>query len=124
MQRILLLTTFLLLSLGLMAAQDQSAASNSKSGHKETTMRGCLRGAPSAFTLTSDDGTTYQLVGDNGQLGHLVGKEVMLKGEPTSANLPTGALGNTGTSASNSGAATGPSFTVNSAKKIADQCGK
>ena len=118
MQKFLLLASFLLLSLGLVAAQDQSGSANPNTSKSQTTLRGCLRGAPSAFTLTADDGTTYQLVGDNGQLGHLVGKEIIVKGKPTSAAMPTG---NTEPS-STSGSA--PNFTVSSAKKISDQCGK
>jgi hypothetical protein len=120
MPKFLLLTTLLLLSLGLMA-QDQSRSANSNSGKNETTVRGCLHGAPSAFTLTADNGTTYQLIGDNGQLGHLVGKEIMVKGKPTSAAMPTG---NTEPSATNPASGSAPNFTVTSAKKISDQCGK
>ena len=121
MQKPLLLTALLLLSVGLVSAQDQPSSGNASSGKNETTMRGCLQGAPSAFTLAADDGTTYQLTGDNGQLGHLVGKKVMVKGNPTSADLPTG---KTQPSASNPAPGTLPTFTVRSAKKISDQCNK
>ena len=121
MQRVLLFTAFLVLSLGMVSAQDQSGSANSNSNKNETTLQGCLAGAPSAFRLTSDDGTTYQLVGDNGQLGHLVGKKVMVKGKPTSGNV---SAGSTVPGASGSPAVGQPNFTVESAKKISDHCGK
>lgn len=121
MQRILLLASFLLLSLGVVAAQDKSGSADPSSGKDQTTLRGCLRGAPSAFTLTADDGTIYQLIGDNGQLGHLVGKEIMVNGRPTSAAMPTG---NAEPSGTNPASGPSPNFTVTSAKKVSDQCGK
>jgi hypothetical protein len=121
MRRFLLFTAFLVLSVTLTWAQDQSASANSHTSKNQTTLRGCLRGAPSAFTLTGDDGTTYQLVGDNGQLGHLVGKEIMVKGKPTSSNV---SAGSTVPGATGSPAVGEPNFTVESAKKISDQCGK
>jgi hypothetical protein len=89
----------------------------------QSTVRGCLSGAPDAFILASDSRTTYELVGDSTQLSRLVGKEVEVTGNEGSASgISTGVYGYTGLATSNPTAGTAPTIRVTAANKISDDC--
>ncbi len=121
MRNFTFLIAFLLGSFGLLLAQPP----NSSAKAKDQSYRGCLKGAPGAFRLTSDSGGTYELVGDSKQLAKLSGDEVMVKGSEGSASaIDTGAPGNSGLATSNPTAGTAPTIRVNSVIKTADQCSK
>lgn len=118
-----LIATFLLLSLGLLWGQPHS--NNSSGDSSQSTVRGCLKGAPGAFTLVGDNGTTYELVGDSQQLSKLAGNEVSVTGSKGSGtDMSTGMSGHTGEATSNPSAGTAPMIKVKKAVKVADQCAK
>ena len=67
------------------------------------TVEGCLAGSNGNFTLTDNNGTSYQLTGDTAKLSERVGHEVKVTG--TSGSAGTGASGST---ESSTGAAVQP----------------
>jgi hypothetical protein len=122
MRNLLLIISSLLVSCSLLSAQQNDRSEKSSGDPGQTTVRGCL--SPSALALTSDSGTTYELVGDSSQLGKLAGKEVSVTGAKGSASaISTGTPGGTGLSTSNPTAGTAPTIRVTAAKKISDHCG-
>lgn len=106
-------------------AQPNSSSSSSQTDPRPSTVKGCLAGADGNFTLASQSGTTFQLVGDAAQLSKLAGMEVSVTGMKGSASdISTGQSGYTGLSTSNPTAGTAPMIRVKHAKKIADTCAK
>lgn len=96
------------------SSQNPSSAnadtSKSKAGSK-TTVEGCLSGSGGSYTLTGNNGTTYQLQGEDSQLSKHVGQEVKVSGMPAS--------GGTAAAAGSSGA---QSLQVSKVKKVSKTC--
>jgi hypothetical protein len=123
MRNLLLITAFLFISFSRLLAQQDAGSDKSFPDANQSTVHGCLNGAPSAFTLASDSGTTYELVGDSTQLSQLVGKEVDITGSKGSASgISTGVTGYTGLATSNPTAGTAPTIRVTTAKETSDHC--
>jgi hypothetical protein len=123
MRNPILIVTFLLSSFALLWAQQPSRSSSGDPS--QSTVHGCLKGGPGAFTLAAHNGTTYELVGDSQQLSKLSGKEVSVSGMKGSASgISAGMSGHTGEATSNPTAGTAPTIRVSSAVKLADQCAK
>jgi len=55
-------------------------AENTASPTFQQTIQGCLSGSPQNYVLTTHNGTTHMLIGDDQQLGAQVGPEVQLAG--------------------------------------------
>jgi hypothetical protein len=115
MRRLLLFLSVLLLGLSWAAAQDNASQTNSAGG--ETTVQGCLTSASGSFTLTDQNGTTYQLTGDTAKLSEHVGHEVKISGATSSASAPSSA-GAPGTAGGNSG----QTLQVSSVKHLSKTC--
>jgi hypothetical protein len=50
------------------------------------TVQGCLSGSDGNYTLTADNGTTYQLTGNTAELKDHVGHEVQITGKTSSSS--------------------------------------
>jgi hypothetical protein len=55
-------------------------AQNTTSATFQQRIQGCLSGSPHNYVLTTHNGTTHMLIGDDQQLGAHVGQEVRLAG--------------------------------------------
>jgi hypothetical protein len=82
-------------------------------------IEGCLGGSSGNYTLTDASGITWQLQGDNAELGKHVGQQVRISGNSSSS-----AASSAGSSASTSAGAgaAGQTFNVTKVKKIASTC--
>lgn len=114
MRQLLLVLSVLLLGLSWAVAQSttsQTSPSSTSSGQatsgqtahsgngNEMKVEGCLSGSNGSYTLTANNGKTYQLSGDTAKLSDHVGHEVKITGTMGSeAGTPSsgGAMGNTG----------------------------
>jgi hypothetical protein len=124
MRNLWLIASFMLVSVCVIIAQPSQPGS-AQTDPKPTTVQGCLKGADGSFVLTSDSGTTYELVGDSHQLSRLAGMEVSVTGNHGSASdISTGESGHTGLATSNPTAGTAPTIQVMHAKKISSNCTK
>jgi hypothetical protein len=124
MRNLLLLTASLFVSFSLLSAQPNPRSGQSSHDANQSTVRGCLAGAPGAFTLKSDSGTTYEIVGDSAQLSKLAGKEVSVTGSKGSAtDISNGESGHTGMGTTQPSAGTAPTIRVTTAAEISDHCG-
>lgn len=125
MQRLWLLGTVLLLGTCWAVAQDstpagqsdstQSTPAQSSSGQMASsqTIEGCLSGANGKYTLTDQQGTSYDLTGNTAKLADHVGHEVKITGVASS--------GSSGTAAS-SDSSSGQTLQVNSFKHVSKTC--
>jgi hypothetical protein len=125
MRKILLLGSVLLLGAFWAVAQDstpsgqtdstQSTPTQSSSGQAmaKQTVEGCLSGANGKYTLTDQQGTSYDLTGDTSKLADHVGHEVKITGT-------TGA-DSSGTATSSAGAS-GQTLQVSSVKHVSKTC--
>jgi hypothetical protein len=93
-------TLFLALSLFgsvvWLQAQNQypQTGSSQRTASGETSVRGCLQSSDGNYTLTTKNGTVYQLQGDSSKLSEHVGHEVQITGSTTTAsNAPNPAPG-------------------------------
>ncbi len=94
-------------------ANDQGNNMNSQ----EHTIRGCLAGSPNQYRLTTKNGTTHMLMGDEQDLGSHVGQMVELSGKADN-NRDASA-------SSNNGMMNGQRFfRVDSVKEIQGNCKK
>jgi len=94
-------------------------ASSSQTGANasgQATVKGCLQGSDGNYTLTADNGATYQLQGDTSKLSEHVGHEVQITGSTTS-----GSAASSSTSSSQS-AGTQQTLMVQSFKHISKSC--
>jgi hypothetical protein len=126
MQRLLLLSSVLLLGTCWAMAQDstpagqndstQSTPAQSSSGQgmaASQTIEGCLSGANGKYTLTDQQGTSYDLTGNTAKLADHVGHEVKITGVTSS--------GSSGT-ATSSDSSSGQTLQVNSFKHVSKTC--
>jgi hypothetical protein len=108
MRRLSLLASVLLLGVSWAVAQDstapgqttgQSSASQSdSSGAGTQTVQGCLSGSNGKYTLTDDQGKSYDLSGDTSKLANHIGHEVKITGSvDTSSASSTSAMGSSQT---------------------------
>jgi hypothetical protein len=89
MRSLLCLTAALLVCFSLTFAQD-TAQHHSKA----KTFHGCLSGAAGSFKLETTSGKTYELMGDDQELGELAGNEVKITGwEGSTSDASTGISG-------------------------------
>jgi Protein of unknown function (DUF5818) len=131
MSKILLFAAFLLLSATWVVAQD-SSTSGSQSGQSgsssssqssgmssgsESSVEGCLSGSAGSYTLTSSTGTTYQLTGENDDLGKHVNQQVRVTGTQSASSAASSS-----SSPSSSSSSSQPSFKVSKVSKISDTC--
>jgi hypothetical protein len=116
----------LLLALGLFAtvawlqAQNQypQTGSSQTTAAGETSVKGCLQGSDGNYTLTTKNGTVYQLQGDTSKLSAHVGHEVQITGSTTMAsNAPTSTAGTPA-----GGTQQQATLTVESVKHISKTC--
>ena len=63
------------------------------------TVQGCLSGSEGNYTLTGDNGTTYQLTGNTAELKDHVGHEVQITGSGPGSSSESGATASSSTSA-------------------------
>jgi len=124
----------LLLSLGILCgslafAQDattagQAPASGSNTGANASAVQGCLSGSDGNYMLTQDGtGTTYKLVGDEGQLKKHVGHEVAVTGQAASSAGSSASATDQGQSQPSSGNSESTAIQVATVKMISKQCG-
>lgn len=96
--------------------------SGSHSNANQTTLEGCLSGSSGNYTLTANNGMTYQLQGDDGKLSKHIGEEVKVKGSSAaggSMSAGQGTSSSAGTAAGTSGQQT---FEVSKVKKVSKTC--
>ena len=98
------------------------AQNNSGQNSNKTTLEGCLSGSAGSYTLTANNGMTYQLQGKDNDLSKHVGQEVKVKG-----TAAAGASGSMSGASSNSagtpaGAASQQTFEVSKVKKVSKTC--
>jgi hypothetical protein len=92
--------------------QSEPAQSTGKAaGH--ATVQGCLSGSEGIYTLTADNGTTYLLAGNTGELKEHVGHEVQITGKTS---------GSSAAASSSSGAAQQATLEVKSMKHLSKTC--
>jgi hypothetical protein len=92
MHRTLTLLLVLLASAAWVQAQaypqsEPAQSAGAAAGHM--TVQGCLSGSDGNYTLTADNGTTYQLTGNTAELAELkdhVGHEVQITGKRSSTS--------------------------------------
>lgn len=123
MQRLLLLGSLLLLGASWAVAQDSTPAgqndstqstptqSNSSAMAGSQTVEGCLSGTNGKYTLTDDQGTSYDLTGDTSKLANHVGHEVKITGTTSGAD-----------STATSSGSSGHSLQVSSFKHVSKTC--
>lgn len=95
--------------------QNPSSANSNASSPRapnKTSVEGCLSGSAGSYTLTANNGTTYQLQGKDADLSKHVGQEVKISGMPSSS-------GGTATAAGSSGA---QALEVTKVKKVSKTC--
>jgi Protein of unknown function (DUF5818) len=78
-----------------------------------------LQGSSGSYTLTADDGTTYQLTGKTSDLSAHVGHQVEITGKTSGSSAPSGSSASSTPGAS---AAGGSTLDVKSMKHIAKTC--
>jgi hypothetical protein len=95
MTKTVLLALSLLASTAWLQAQSQyPQTGSSQTGAGQTTVKGCLQGSDGNYTLTTKNGTVYQLQGDTAKLSEHLGHEVAITGSTTTAsNAPSGTPG-------------------------------
>jgi|SRR5579863_9615535 len=90
----------------------QSGSSHAASGTE--TVEGCLSGSNGKYTLTDQQGKTYDLTGETSKLADHVGHEVKITGTEGSGAASTGSqMGNT---------ASGMTLEVSSFKHVSKTC--
>jgi hypothetical protein len=90
---------------------------NSQSSAGKTTLEGCLSGTEGNYTLTANNGMTYELQGNNNQLNKHLGQEVKVKG-----SAAVGASSGMATGQSAASSASQQTFQVNKVKKLSKTC--
>jgi hypothetical protein len=115
MYKTLMLLLVLLVSAAWLQAQAYPQAEPTQStagaaGHM--TVEGCLSGSDGNYTLTADNGTTYQLTGNTAELKDHVGHEVQITGKTSSSSAAS----------SSAGAAQQATLEVKSMKHISKTC--
>lgn len=115
MKRIILLSSMLLLSAVWAAAQYESdSGSENRTVSRKMTIEGCLDGAIGSYTLTDQQGASYQLTGKTEQLKDYVGGTMRLTGVVTPVvNMP-GAI--------SEGTQTQPTMSVISIQRLSAVC--
>ena len=114
MQKTMLVTIMLLVSLLCLQAQDAGQTAGKTAGL--TTIQGCLQYTNGHYRLTEDNGTTHQLQSQANKLTHHVGHEVELTGQETVRTVDTTIQG------AASSVKEQPVFKVSSVKHVADTC--
>lgn len=125
MRRLLLLGSVLLLGTCWAVAQDstpagqndstQSTPTQSSSGQMASsqTIEGCLSGANGKYTLTDQQGTSYELTGNTAKLADHVGHEMKITGTTSSGS---------DSNATSSGSSAGQTLQVSSFKHVSKTC--
>lgn len=110
------------LSIYAVSLHAQSATPSSDAGQDSgksadlTTLQGCLSHSRDVYTLTEEDGTTHQLVGAIGKLGHQIGRQVEVTGKPGIRTVDSTLVGGA------SSATEQQVFEVKNVKRLADAC--
>ena len=115
MYKTLVLLLVLLVSCAWVQAQAYPQAEPTQSTAKASghmTVEGCLSGSEGNYTLTADNGTTYQLTGNTAELKDHVGHEVQITGKTSSSSAAS----------SSTSAAQQATLEVKSMKHIAKTC--
>jgi hypothetical protein len=101
MRQTLWLIAFGVLGIGMVIAQDtptstasgardQSPQAKNASPGSQSAIRGCLTGSSGNYTLTDQNGTQYQVAGDDATLRSMVGREVEITGLANQASETQG----------------------------------
>lgn len=90
---------------------------NTQTSAGKTTLEGCLSGSSGNYTLTSNNGMTYQLQGNDSKLSKHVGQEVKVKG-----SAAVGATSGMGTNQGAASTASQQAFEVSKVKKVSKTC--
>ena len=118
MTRTLLLALSLLVSAAWVQAQagypQTGSSQTGATASGQTKVEGCLQHSEGNYTLTDNNGTTYQLQGATSKLKEHVGHEVQITGSTMS--------GATSTTTGTQNAGTQSSLTVESVKHISKTC--
>lgn len=97
------------------ASPSEASGDQTTVGTGNTSVEGCLSGSDGNYTLTADNGTTYQLTGDTAKLSEHVGHQVKIMGTTS----PASASGSSGTMGKNNSSQT---LQVSSIKHISKTC--
>lgn len=95
MSKLLPITSILLLTVAFALAKSSSTTSSqvspaAQANAKERTVRGCLSGTNSNYTLTDSSGRVWQLEGSADQLKSEIGHTVAITGRGTNAAVMAG----------------------------------
>jgi hypothetical protein len=116
MRKIILLSSIILLSTVLAAAQDDSDPNGeSNTNSSRVTIEGCLDGAIGHYTLTVYNGASYKLTGDADQLNLHVREMMRVTGVLTPVVHVPGAVSESDE--------TQPTLSVISLKRVSSVCG-
>lgn len=121
MYKTLLLSLVLLTSAAWLQAQayPQTAPTPATGEHSgQMSVQGCLQGSGGNYTLTADDGTTYQLTGQTSDLSAHVGHEVQITGKTSASS----AASESSAASSGASAAGGATLDVKSMKHVSKTC--
>jgi hypothetical protein len=120
MRRLLLLVSVLLLGVSWAAAQNSASpgqTSHSRASAGSQTVEGCLSGSNGKYTLTDQQGKTYDLTGDTSKLADHVGHEVKITGTSGS-----GSASGAGSAMGESSGSSGQTLEVSSVKHVSKTC--
>ena len=112
------------------SSQTSSMGSQSSTGDtgSQKTVVGCLSSSNGNYTLTGNDGKSYQLTGDTAQLSDHVGHQIQVKGNvlSASASSPGSSSGTSsaasGSSSSGSSSSGQSTLSVSSIKHLSTTC--
>jgi hypothetical protein len=120
MRRLLWLGFVLLLGASWAVAQDSATPgstptqSDSSQASSAQTVEGCLSGSNGKYTLTDQQGKSYDLTGDTSKLADHVGHEVKITGSASS--------GSSSSTGSQAGSGSGQTLEVSSFKHVSKTC--
>jgi len=111
--RKLLALCVLLLGVSWATAQNSTPKSSTSAGGGTKTVEGCLSSTGGQYTLTDQQGKTFQLSGDTSKLAEHVGHEVKITGTESSGSASSTATG---------AGETGMMLEVSSIKHVSKTC--
>ena len=103
-------------------SQTPSQPSSPTGASSEGTVQGCLSGSSGNYTLTDQNGTTYQLKGDDSMLQPHVGHEVAVAGKTKTSESSSGSSETGAASSSSASAGSGQVIRVTSVQMISSTC--
>jgi hypothetical protein len=93
----------------------QMSGSNQTGAAGQVSVQGCLQGSNGSYTITDNNGTTYQLQGDNAKLSKHVGHQVEITGSTSGSSASS-------TGGTSAGTGSQQTLTVSKVKHLSGSC--